>query len=268
VGKSAEERFWGGIEVTKYLEVDPAVSQGDDGETGPEAEAAVWDWLIHDTPEISIDERIADAEYLGRDDIVNYLTKLKTRKSVVSEPMLKHPGHGDQKVHGRRFGSTVDSRIANEAIELTRQNGGLSINMVDGSEPPSGFMVARDSSKFGTVVKAEDFFDRQKGPKLLGAHVIRNRTELLSGRAYLGVWHQTEAARKGPDGKNVKGPDGKDIMDPLPRNRQLVHLDVTDNISDKRRAVSLGRRRDQISVWDVANFEEVQTGGKGGNVSE
>lgn len=188
-------------------------------------------------------------------------------KSVTSEPMFKHPGHGDQKVHGRRFGSTVDQRIANEAIELTRQNGGLSINMVDGSEPPNGFMVARDSSKFGTVVKADDFFDPEKGPKLLGAHVVKNRTELLSGRAYLGVWHQTEAARKGPDGKNVKGPDGKDIMDPLPRDRQLVHLDVTDNISDKRRAISLGRRRDQISVWDVSNFEEVQTGGKGGNVS-
>ena len=36
----------------------------------------------------------------------------------------------------------------------------------------------------------------------------------------------------------------------------------------RTRAVSLGRRRDQISIWDVINTEEIQTGGKGADVEK
>ena len=60
--------------------------------------------------------------------------------------------------------------------------------------------------------------------------------------------------------------DGKEVS--LAFKDQRVHLDVTDNVQVKDKALSLGRRRDQISVWDVANFEEIQTGGQGGQVSK
>lgn len=175
---------------------------------------------------------------------------------LLDEPVLKHPGHPDQKAHGRRHPSVVDPAVVSKTLELVRANGGLSIKMTDGSEPTGGYMVARDSSRFGRVVTAEEFFDPETGPAILAKHLIDNRAELGSGRAYLGVWHQTQEQQ----------PDGS--MRDLPFSEQLVHLDVTDQVMDRDRAVRLGRQRDQISVWDVANFEEIQTGGSGGAVAK
>jgi hypothetical protein len=187
-------------------------------------------------------------------DIV--LGQTVTKSVVVRTPMLKHPGHPDQKVHGRRHATTVNPSVASKTMEMVRENGGLSIKMTDGSEPPSGYMVARNSTKFGTVVSAQDFYDPVQGPRILADHLNNNRSELGSGRAYLGVWHQ----------KQEQGPDGK--MRDLPFAEQKVHLDVTDMIVDREQAVRLGRRRNQISVWDVANFDEIATGGTGGEVSK
>jgi len=187
-------------------------------------------------------------------DIV--LGQTVTKSVVVRTPMLKHPGHPDQKVHGRRHATTVNPAVASKTMEMVRENGGLSIKMTDGSEPPSGYMVARNSTKFGTVVSAQDFYDPVQGPRILADHLNNNRSELGSGRAYLGVWHQ----------KQEQGPDGK--MRDLPFAEQKVHLDVTDMIVDREQAVRLGRRRNQISVWDVANFDEIATGGTGGEVSK
>lgn len=168
-------------------------------------------------------------------------------------PVLKHGSH-NQKDHGRRYPGSVDPAVAAKAIRLVGENGGLSIRLTDGAEPDSGYMVARDSKRFGIAVTADEFYGPD-GAKHIADMVKKNRTELGSGRAYLGVWHQTS-----------KTVDGVEI--PLPRSEQVVHLDVTDNIPSRDRAVNLGRRRDQISVWDVANFEEIQTGGAGAEVAK
>jgi len=171
------------------------------------------------------------------------------------EDVTKHPGHPDQKVHGKRSIGSIDPSVAQDILRQVKENGGLSVKVTTGELPTGGFMVARDSNKYGLVVKAEDFFDPVRGPRALADHLKANRSTLGMGKAYLGVWHQTS-----------KVVDGKEV--PLEPKDQLVHLDVTDNVGSRERAVSLGRRRDQISVWDVANFEEVQTGGSGGTVSK
>lgn len=169
------------------------------------------------------------------------------------DAVVKHGSH-DQSSHGRRFASSVDPAVAAKAIRLVGENGGLSIKMTDGAEPTAGFMVARDSKKFGTAVTADEFYGPEGG-KILGEFVVRNRANLASGKAYLGVWHQ-----------KTKIVDGVEID--LDRKDQIVHLDVTDNVPSRERAIRLGRRRDQISIWDVANFEEIQTGGSGAEVNK
>jgi len=169
-------------------------------------------------------------------------------------PVLKHGSH-DQSTHGRRYSGTVDPAVAAKAIRLVGENGGLSIRMTDGSEPTSGYMVARNSTRFGLAVTADTFYGPQ-GAKAIADIVKKNRVALGSGRAHLGIWHQ----------KEITHPDGSTT--PLARKDQVVHLDVTDNIPVRDRALRLGRRRNQISVWDVVEFEELPTGGTGAEVAK
>jgi hypothetical protein len=147
----------------------------------------------------------------------------------------KHAEH-DQKTHGRRFSASVSTELSDSILARVKENGGLSVSMVDGHEPSSGYMVGK-GAKYGDIAEADDFFDPVKGHKILAGYLIKHKRDLGSGKAYLGLWHNTE--------------NGK------------VYLDLSDNIQDRAKATSLGRRRDQISIWDVANFAEIETGGTG-----
>lgn len=150
-------------------------------------------------------------------------------------PVLKHGSH-NQKDHGRRGGgATLKPDVASSILERVKANGGLSVNMLDGSEPTKGFMVAKGGD-IGDIVPADKFFDPVEGPKALSSFMKANRDTLTKG-SYLGLWHNTA--------------DGN------------VYLDVSDNILDRATATRAGRDRNQISIWDVANFREIDTGGTG-----
>lgn len=144
------------------------------------------------------------------------------------------PNKHDQSSHAS--GGGVSTEIAASILERVKENGGLSVNMVTGAEPSSGYMVAK-GSKVAAIVSADDFYDPVKGPQALSNYMKRNKSDLATGKNYLGVWHNKE--------------DGK------------VYLDVSENIQSKSKAITAGRKRDQISIWDVANFEEIGTGGTG-----
>jgi hypothetical protein len=105
-----------------------------------------------------------------------------------------------------------------------------------GLNQPKGYMVA-SPVKQAPVVDADDFFNPAKGRKILGDFVKANKKDLGGGKKYLGLWHNKE--------------DNK------------VYLDVSENVQDKSTATRLGRERNQISIWDVVNFEEIGTGGTG-----
>jgi hypothetical protein len=98
-------------------------------------------------------------------------------------------------------------------------------------------MVAK-GKKFAAIVKADDFFDEAKGAEILSSYMKQHKSEFKNSNNYLGLWHNQD--------------DGQ------------VYLDVSENIMDENEATSRGRDRDQISIWDVANFKEIQTGGTGG----
>jgi hypothetical protein len=154
-----------------------------------------------------------------------------------AKDVAKHGDH-DQSEHGNwARGIEVAPEIVRSTLERVKANGGLSVNLKDGSEPTKGFMVAK-GKKYAAIVKAEDFFDETKGAEILSSYMKRNKADLATGKNYLGLWHNQD--------------DGQ------------VYLDVSENIMDENEATSRGRDRDQISIWDVANFKEIQTGGTGG----
>jgi GNAT superfamily N-acetyltransferase len=98
-------------------------------------------------------------------------------------------------------------------------------------------MVAK-GKKYAAIVKADDFFDESKGAEILSSYMKQHKSDLATGKNFLGLWHNQD--------------DGQ------------VYLDVSENIMDEGEATARGRDRDQISIWDVANFKEVETGGTGG----
>ena len=150
--------------------------------------------------------------------------------------MEKHGTH-DQSSHGNwATGASMGEGVASSILERVKENGGLSVNMVDGSEPTSGYMVAK-GSQYGSIATEADFYDPIKGPKILADYMKKNKSDLATGKNYLGLWHNKD--------------DGK------------VYLDISENIQNVDTARTLGAKRDQISIWDVANFAEIETGGTG-----
>jgi hypothetical protein len=154
-----------------------------------------------------------------------------------AKDVAKHGDH-DQSSHGSwAQGVQVAPEIVRSTLERVKENGGLSVSLKDGSEPTKGFMVAK-GKKFAAIVKADDFFDEAKGAEILSSYMKQHKSEFNNSNNYLGLWHNTD--------------DGQ------------VYLDVSENIKDEGDAISQGRERDQISIWDVANFKEIETGGTGG----
>lgn len=157
-------------------------------------------------------------------------------------PVLKHGTH-DQSSHGNwSHAPELSGTVASGIQETTRAEGGMSVSMMDGSTPPGGYMVARGRTAGvkPRVVTEEEFFDPVRGKAVL-ADFLRSNRATLTGGDYLGVWHEADKGK--------------------------VHLDVAQNVPDRDKAVSLGRRRDQISIWDVTAGEEIETGGKGEQLS-
>lgn len=147
-----------------------------------------------------------------------------------------NPNHGANGQFASGGGGGMGAGVASSILERVKANGGLSVNMVNGAEPTAGYMVAK-GTQYGQTVSATDFYDPSKGPQILANYMKQNKADLATGKNYLGLWHNTE--------------DGK------------VYLDVSQNILSKTEAISAGQSRNQISIWDVANFAEVQTGGTG-----
>jgi hypothetical protein len=166
-----------------------------------------------------------------------FLTMLEDVEITRAKDVKKHGDH-DQSSHGSwAQGLQVAPEIVRSTLESVKANGGLTVDMKDGSSPKDGFMVAK-GKKFAAIVKADDFFDEAKGAEILSSYMKQHKSEFNNSNNYLGLWHNTN--------------DGQ------------VYLDVSENIKDEGEAISRGRERDQISIWDVANLKEIETGGTGG----
>lgn len=155
--------------------------------------------------------------------------------AATTKQFEKHlAGMHDQSTHGR--GGKMGQGVAASILERVKENGGLSVKMIDGSEPTTGFMVAK-GAKYGAIASAADFYDPVKGPKILADYMKANKKDLATGKDYLGLWHN--------------------------KSNGNVYLDVSENVLDLDDAKQRATSRDQISIWDVANFVEIETGGTG-----
>lgn len=86
-------------------------------------------------------------------------------------------------------------------------------------------------------VKDSDFFDRKKGTKILSDYIKTNREALSRPGAHLGLWHDVKHGE--------------------------IAIDISIKVQSRSEAVKLGRDWNQQAIWDVANFEEIDTGGTG-----
>ena len=173
------------------------------------------------------------------------LRKIAVRRdAMIQVALAKASFAGDRSAAGRyaaeqRWKGHVKAEpkgrdVRGEIIETVRREEGMSVKIDSGLQPTSGYMVAR--KEYSKIVSAEDFFDANKGRKILSDFLKQNREHFQEDQ-YLGIWFNT--------------------------NNGKVYLDITDNIADRRKAESLGRERNQISIWDVVNKVEIQTGGTG-----
>ena len=168
-----------------------------------------------------------------------FLTMLEDVEITRAKDVDKHADH-DQADHGNRDGAgagegSITEETAAKIQQFTRDWGGLSIKMTDGSMPDKGYMVSKPTS-LSRIVPSKDFYDPKEGWKILREYEQKHSQDLATGRNYLGTWEK----------------DGK------------VFLDVSQNIMDRTEATSLGASRDQLKIWDVVNQVEIDTGGTGG----
>ncbi len=175
------------------------------------------------------------ANNLNKQDFIAYYAHLLEGGRVEDffDKMEKHQEH-DQSTHGS-WADGVSSTVVEDIQRFTREWGGLSISMVDGSMPDKGFMVAKPP-EFSHVVDEADFFDPIKGPKILAEYMKKNRADLgRGGKDYLGTW----------------------------LNGGKVYLDVSQNMMNREESIRVGRERNQKAIWDVVNQVEIDTGGTG-----
>ena len=162
-----------------------------------------------------------------------FSTKIPPTYTILSDVTKHRAGQHDQSSHGS-WATGLNPDVASDIVRFTQEWGGLSINMVDGSMPTTGYMVAKPP-EFGIIVDAVDFNDPVKGPKILSGYMKKQKKDLATGKNYLGTWLS----------------DGK------------VYLDVSENIQSKSTATRMGRERNQKEIWDVVNQVGINTGGTG-----
>lgn len=138
-----------------------------------------------------------------------------------------------------RWRNHVKASVANSIIDRVRAYGGLSVKMLTGEEPTSGYMVAQRGHNL--EVPSADFFDPAKGQEILKKYLIEKKN-VFGKEQYLGLWYDSA-------------------------NDEVV-LDVVDNIQKKSDATREGAERNQQAIWDVKGQREISTGGSGDRESE
>jgi hypothetical protein len=146
-----------------------------------------------------------------------------------------HPFRGNQYTEG--------SGEANLSGRLHAQ-GGFTVDAITRKAFTSGLVVAYPERS--AVHDAAKFFSADRaGRREIVKDFIRANAELFeSGHAHIGGWHDKE--------------HGKVVFDPV----------EVFPPSEREAAISAGRERDQVAIYDLDSKKEIPTGGTGGYVEE
>ena len=139
----------------------------------------------------------------------------------------------------QRWKGHVKVETSRSIADRVRSYGGLTVKILSGDEPASGYVVAIRG--FNREVADKDFFDAKKGREILLSYLKEHR-EMLTGDKWLGLWWDKA-------------------------NGEVV-LDVVENIQGRDEAIAAGKDRNQQAIWDVENGEEIATGGSGDRAAE
>jgi hypothetical protein len=123
------------------------------------------------------------------------------------------------------------------AIGTQARGAGATMDPRTWSEPTDGYIVAVQGHN-KEIPEDEFFADRAK---IIADYLKEQRRNMAAGPAnqprMLGLWHDVE-------------------------HREVV-LDIVEQHHDREAAIQAGRDRNQQAIWDVANAEEIDTGGTG-----
>ena len=135
----------------------------------------------------------------------------------------------------RKAGEVADPayRYRKAAAAITHSPEGFSIRAATGKGPDGGFMVAKDGHTH--TYPASLLHDREALARAID-RMLTSEREAFGPHTYLGGWVH----------------DGK------------LWLDPSDHVASRGEAVTAGKARGQVAVWDVAAGQEISTGGSGG----
>lgn len=129
---------------------------------------------------------------------------------------------------------TKPVKLAGSVLSTVQSNpGGFSVTP-KGQMPTDGFMVSLPGR---SQVLTEEQLRGPAGQKILQDYATKNSDVLRQKGAHIGGWTDKESGK--------------------------TYLDVSHNIKDRNKAISAGKKHNQIAIWDVKNSAEVRTGGTG-----
>lgn len=100
-----------------------------------------------------------------------------------------------------------------------------------GRTPENGYMVSAPG-------RSKIVPESQVTPQTISDYANEHSDALRQSGAHIGGWTDKETG--------------------------LTHLDVSHKIGSRNRAISAGKSRNQIAIWDVSKGREIRTGGTGG----
>lgn len=189
------------------------------------------DWLKVDEESIGM-SRSAAKEFLERERQFQEL--FGYRMNPYHDKVGKFASKGGVSIGAG--GATVKEGLdAQQATQLRgklhQPDGGFTLNLHTGKEATSGFAVAVHESRSVDIPEKELTVDH------LQEYVGKNGEIFADPRNMLGAWH-----------------------DP---NSGSVWLDVSTVVGDRDEAIALAQKHNQISIFNLDNFEIINTGGTG-----
>lgn len=125
--------------------------------------------------------------------------------------------------------------IPSNIIDHVRQNGGITLDLATGDVAKDGYIVATQGNS--DIIPQDEFFNDAQGIDRVANYVNANKDALGQGGMRLGIWHDK-------------------------KNNEVV-LDTVEQVADRDQAIALGQQRNQQAIYDVANDQEIDTGGNG-----
>jgi hypothetical protein len=152
-----------------------------------------------------------------------------------SATLTKYSADQPRDDHGR-FGEGGGAPTVPQMRSALRANEGFSLNVRTGKAPTNGYMVSFEGHS-GILPYDKFMTDNEATKKFVGDWLEKEQATVAKA-GWFGGWYDKDHGE--------------------------VCLDPSENVTAREDAISRGVGRNQQSVWDVVNHEEIPTGGSGG----